>query len=325
MPDASLKPLTPDDLESVISIDMATGGASRRGYFEKRLVAATEGPADYVYVGLHVDGQLAGFAFAKMVSGEFGQSDVSASLDAIGIDPTHNSKGYGHKLLEEVERILRHKGVSNLMSQIDWSQPEVHGFFAHAGFELAPRLVLTRPTDRMVLELDERETAEDPDGPDYSSPDGDAENALSHEKIPVRNLRAGDLDKIIEIDRATTGTERRAYFTRKQHEILHQSGVQVSMVAEQDGFVTGFVMARVDYGEFGHTSREAVLDALGVDPGFQRLGIGQELMAKLMANLNVLAFEQVRTEVAWDDTALIEFFSATGFKPAQRVTLCKTL
>ncbi|MCP5036183.1 MAG: GNAT family N-acetyltransferase [Rhodobacteraceae bacterium] len=325
MTEVELRPLTAENLEAVIAIDKATSGTSRRGYFEKRLAAATEGPRDYVYVGLHAGGKLAGFAFAKLVSGEFGKSGASASLDAIGVDPESSARGYGHMLLEEIEKVLRHKGVATLMSQIDWSQPKVHGFFAHAGFELASRLVLTRNTDEIVLELDEEDLAEDPDGPDYSSPDGDAENALSHERVPVRNMREGDLDKIIAIDTATTGIDRSAYFARKQHENLHQSGVQVSLVAEQDGFVVGFIMARVDYGEFGHTSSEAVMDALGVDPGFQGLGIGQVLMAKLMASLNVLQVASVRTEVDWDDTRLIEYFSATGFAPAQRVTLRKLL
>ncbi len=48
-------------------------------------------------------------------------------------------------------------------------------------------------------------------------------------------------------------------------------------------------------------------------------------MAKLMVNLNVLQTETVRTEVDWDDTALIDYFSAVGFKPAQRITLTKPI
>lgn len=320
-----IKPLTSGDLNAVIAIDKATSGTSRRGYFEKRLAAATEQPGDYIYVGLYEGGELAGFAFAKLVKGEFGQSDASASVDAIGVDPAHNGKGYGHKLLAEIESILKHKGVSVLMSQIDWNQPKVHGFFAHAGFELAPRLVLTRNTDEIIMDLDETEPEEDPDGPDFSSPDGDDFNALSHERVPVRNMTADDLAKIIKIDSDVSGVDNTAYFTRKQHEILNQSGVQVSLVALQDDFVVGFIMARVDFGEFGHTSSEAVMDMLGVDPMFQRQGIGQVLMAKLIANLNILQVDTVRTEVDWDAIDMIDYFSRTGFKPAQRVTLRKML
>lgn len=321
----TIRPLSPDDLEAVIAIDTATGGTSRRGYFEKRLVAATENPGDYIYVGLHVDDKLAGFAFAKLVGGEFGQTGASASVDSIGVDPAHSGKGYGPKLLAEIETILRRKGVAVLMSQINWNQPKVHGFFAHAGFELAPRLVLTRNTDELVLELDETAPGTDPDGPDFSSPDGDDPNALSRDRVPCRSMQDADLAKIIKIDHALSGTDRTAYCTRKQREILHQSGVQVSLVTLQDGFVVGFIMARVDFGEFGHTSREAVMDMVGVDPMFQGQGIGQILMAKLIANLSILHVDTVRTEVNWDALGMIDYFRRTGFQPAQRLTLRKTL
>ena len=317
-----MKPLTPEDLEAVIAIDSATSGTSRRGYFEKRLTAAIERPQDYVFVGLSAEGVLAGFAFAKIVSGAFGQTGAAASLDAIGVNPDQAARGFGHKLLAEVEAVLRHKRVSILTSQIDWPQQPVLGFMAHAGFRLAPRVVLTRTTEEIALDLEVEEEVEELD---YSSPNGDAENALSRDRVPVRTMTESDLGKIVSIDAASMGFERRDYFTRKQHESLHQSAVQVSLVAEQDGFPVGFIMARVDFGEFGRTGSEAVMDSIGVDPGFQAQGVGQALMAKLIANLGILQVETVRTEVDWDDTALIGFFSSAGFVPAQRIPLEKSL
>ena len=169
------------------------------------------------------------------------------------------------------------------------------------------------------------EEIEDDDEIDFSSPEGDAENALSLDRIPVRTMEEGDLAKVIAIDAANSGTDRTGYFTRKQEENLKQSGVRVSLVAEQDGFPVGFIMARVDYGEFGRASAEAVMDSIGVDPGFQNDGIGYVLMAKLMVNLGILHVERVRTEVDWNDTALIGYLAAMGFSPAQRVALQKNL
>ena len=317
-----LKPLHPQDLDAVIAIDSAGSGTSRRGYFEKRLAAAIEQPQDYVFVGLFSNNKLAGFAFAKLVTGAFGQLEPTASLDAIGVDPEVGLKGFGHKLLAEVEAILRHKGVEILTSQIDWATQPLLSFMAHEGFALASRIVLSRTTDEIELELEE---AEDEEEVDFSSPDGDAENALSRDRVPVRAMTKGDLAKIISIDAAITGWERRDYYVRKQHENLFQTGVQVSLVAEQDGFPVGFVMARVDFGEFGHVSMEAVMDTIAVDPEFLGQSIGKALMAKLMAQLANLQVDTVRTEVTWKDTRLIDFFSAIGFEPAQRVTLTKAL
>lgn len=316
------KPLSPGDLDAVIAIDAQTSGTSRRGYFQKRLAAATDYPKDYVFVGVFADDALAGFAFAKLVSGEFGGKGASAALDSLGVNRDMGIKGVGGKLLEAVESVLRHKGVSTLTSQIGWSQLPLLGFLGHAGFSIAPRIVLTRGTDEIAVDLAEDE---DDDEIDFSSPDGDAANALSHDRIPVRTMRESDLAKIVAMDAANTGTERADYYSRKLNEMLHQSGVQVSLVAEQDGFPVGFIMARVDFGEFGHTSTEAVMDSIGVDPGFRGQGVGQALMAKLMANLGALEVETVRTEVEWNDTGLIDYFSTTGFAPAQRIALNKTL
>jgi ribosomal protein S18 acetylase RimI-like enzyme len=81
----------------------------------------------------------------------------------------------------------------------------------------------------------------------------------------------------------------------------------------------------MDFGEFGHTSPEAVLDTIGVDPGYAHQGVGKALMSQLMANLAILRVETVRTEINWNDNALIGYFDAMGFVPAQHVTLSRPL
>ncbi|MCV0426129.1 MAG: GNAT family N-acetyltransferase [Roseibium sp.] len=320
----SVKPLSPADLEAVIAIDKAASGASRRGYFEKRLDAAVENPKEYVFVGAFDKSKLTGFAFAKLVTGEFGKKGASASLDAIGIDPAYGLQGLGQKTLDEVEAVLRSKGVTSLTSQINWNQWPVLSFFAHAGFKMAPGVVLTRSTSELPQELQE-DPSDNAEELDYSSPDGDAGNALSRDRIPVRSMLVDDLTKIISIDAEITESDRTDYFNRMQVENLDQTGVRVSLVAEQDGFPVGFIMARMDFGEFGRTSAEAVMDSIGVDPGFQGQGVGHALMAKLMVNLAILQVESVRTEVNWQDTALIRYFSSVGFTKAQRIALIKSL
>lgn len=320
-----IKPLSAADLDAVIAIDMATTGTSRRGYFEKRLNAATDRPRDYVYVGLHCDDRLVGYAFAKMVDGEFGERGAGAALDAIGVSPAHAKKGYGMQLLQAVELVLKNKGVATLSSQTDWPSSSMTGFFAAAGFDLAPRLVLTRTTEVIAPELAaDRDDLWD-DEPDFSSPDGDDADALSRDRVPVRSLQENDLRKIISIDKAGTGADRRDYFLRKLHESLHQSGVRVSLVAELEGYPVGFIMARVDFGEFGHARAEAEMDSIGVDPGYQSQGVGRALMAQLMSTLAVLQVETLRTEVNWNDVDLIAYLSSNGFVPAQRLSLVKTL
>ena len=318
-----IRPLRADDLEAVIALDKNLTGISRRGFFEKRLAAALEQPGDYVYVGLQTDGGLIGFALAKLVHGEFGKPGAQAALDSMGVDPDHQGKGAGHRLLAEIEQVLSHKGVSSLTSQVDWSDQSLLSFLRESGFDLAGRIVLSRDTDEIAAP--EMAPEADPVEIDHSSPEGDDFDALSRDIVPVRSMTEKDIDAIVSIDRKTAGRDRSAYYKRKQHEVLHQSGVRISLVAEQDGFPVGFIMARVDLGEFGRTSRGAVMDAIGVDPGFQGHGIGQALMSQLMANLSVLQVDYVRTELDWNATGLIAYLDTAGFAPAQTIVLDRKL
>ncbi len=321
----TVRPLRAEDLDAVIALDTAIGGHSRRGFFERRLNAALEQPRDYVYVGLHRNGRLAGFAMARLVDGAFGKPGARAALDAITVAPAHQSHGAGHQLLDAVRNVLTHKGVGELESQVEWADRALLGFLGDTGFTLAPRIVLTRKTDHLAATNGEQPEMEEELEVDFSSPEGDEAGALSQDRIPVRSMTESDLDAIIRIDRKLSGNDRTAYFERLRREAFHASGVRVSLVAEIDGFVVGFVMARVDFGEFGRTIPEAVLDAVGVNPDFQGQGVGSALVSQLASSLAMLQVEHLRTEVAWNDIHNIAFFSTSSFRPSQRIALSSVL
>ncbi|MCP4316156.1 MAG: GNAT family N-acetyltransferase [Hyphomicrobiales bacterium] len=138
-------------------------------------------------------------------------------------------------------------------------------------------------------------------------------------------MNEADLDAMIRIDRRATGQDRTAYFRRKQCEVMTESGVRVSLVAELDGHPVGFIMARVDFGEFGRTDPEAVMDTIGVDPDYGSRGVGQALISQLIANLATLRIDRIRTELDWNHVELLSFLNMAGFAPAQRVVLRRSL
>lgn len=158
-----------------------------------------------------------------------------------------------------------------------------------------------------------------------SDPNPDAPEALSRDRVPVRSLRADDLPAIIGLDRRITGRDRTAYYKRKVSEALNESGIRVSLVAEVDGQFAGFVMARVDFGEFGRTNPAAVIDTIGVDPAFTHRGVGRALLSQLLANLYSLRVEVVRTRLDWDDFRLLSFLKACGFRPSQRLSFTRRI
>lgn len=154
----------------------------------------------------------------------------------------------------------------------------------------------------------------------------DAESdPLLSDPVTVRSMVEADLPMIVATDRRITGRDRTAYYRRKLAEMMSGSGVRLSLVAEIDGQFAGFVMARVDYGDFGRIETTAVLDTIGVVPLFNRRGIGRALLAQLMRNLSSLRVDRVVTRLAWDDIGLRAFLIDLGFAPRPRLSFTRRL
>ncbi len=153
----------------------------------------------------------------------------------------------------------------------------------------------------------------------YGVPPAPDFGPLARDRIPVRAMKESDLRALITIDRRITGGERSAYFERKLMEALHESDVRVSLVAEQDGGAVGFIMARVDFGEFGRFEPTAVMDTIGVDPDYRDRGVGGALLSQLLINLTTLRVERIRTEIDWRDRELLAFLDNCGFRPSQQL------
>lgn len=160
---------------------------------------------------------------------------------------------------------------------------------------------------------------------DYSRPSGEDFAALSRDRVPIRSLSERDFPHLVAIDHRLTGRDRSAYYELRLAESLNESGVRVSLVAELDGHVAGFVMARVDFGEFGRIDPEAVIDTIGVDPAYSHRNVGRALVSQLLQNLAALRVERVRTEVSWNSFGLLSFLERCGFRPSQRLVFRRTV
>jgi GNAT superfamily N-acetyltransferase len=155
--DIGPRALGADDLERVIEIDRSPGGRTRRRFFEKRFAAAAAHPEEFVHIGVMRGGALRGFASARVLRGEFGREQVSAVLDAVGVEPQSRGTGVGRTLLQELAARLRAIGARTLHSQAEWSDPELTRFFAASGFKLAPRVALERSLATPLVEPSEED------------------------------------------------------------------------------------------------------------------------------------------------------------------------
>jgi ribosomal protein S18 acetylase RimI-like enzyme len=321
--------LTADDLERVIEIDAHYTGRRRDGFYRKRLEAAIAEPKGFVYLGCDVDGVLRGFLLARLQEAEYGGSEALASMDAIGVSPDMVDQGIGRTLLEALADILRHKDVGYIYTQADWRNGAMLRFFAGGGFTLAPRHVLERDAvglaDFEIAEDLVQEAARLGDPNDYSDAEGDQPGALARDLIPCRSMRESDLEAIVRIDLRRTGRDHSAYYAQKLAEVLDESAVRVSLVAEQDDHVVGFVMARVDFGEFDRIEPTAVIDSIAVDPGYAHHLVGTALLSQLMANLSALQTETIRSEADADHHDVLQFLQHNGFSVSQRLVFIRAV
>ena len=303
-----LRPLRSSDLGRVIEIDAEFVGRARSGFFEKRLDAALRTPQAYVFIGHETNSDLNGFLLARILEGEFGTTDPVAVMDAIAVDPEKMGKGLGRALMLGLEGVLRHKGIHEIQSQADWTNFSLLRFMSYWGFGLAPRLVL-----EYALGSSHRPSSED----DSQTP--------ARDRISCRSLRESDLRVMVKVAAKTTFLDQTAYLSRKLAEALRDSGVRISLAAEVDDHVVAFIMASMDFGEFGVTEPAAVLDTLVVDPDFARQEVGSALLSQLLANIHSLRVERIRTEVRWNQLDLLAFLSRNGFRPSQQLALSRRL
>jgi ribosomal protein S18 acetylase RimI-like enzyme len=100
--------------------------------------------------------------------------------------------------------------------------------------------------------------------------------------MKIRVLGENDLGAVVEIDKKILGKKRRAYWKRK----ITYADIypRPALVAEIQGKVVGFIMGYVSGWEFGVPDTIGWIDTLGVDPAYQRQGIGRALFTALIEN-----------------------------------------
>lgn len=142
---AAVRALRPNDLNAVVAIDLEESGRARRGFFEKNLNAVQGAPDSYITLGADQGGKLAGYIILRLSAGEFGSDQAQAVIEALGVGRAHRKSGIGRALLTAAEEKAIELGAREIVSEADWSRRGLLDFLEHAGFGLAPKLLLERP------------------------------------------------------------------------------------------------------------------------------------------------------------------------------------
>lgn len=150
---------------------------------------------------------------------------------------------------------------------------------------------------------------------------------MNKSTIRIRLMKADDFDAVVGIDEKVLKVSRPDYYKLKFEKLFDSKDyLPTSLVAEEeDGTLVGFVMGELYMGEYGIFQEEASLDTIGVDPHYQHKGIGEQLINEFMDHLKQIGVQKVNTLVDWNDSKLIQFFSANQFSPSKTINLERRL
>jgi len=142
-------------------------------------------------------------------------------------------------------------------------------------------------------------------------------------KIRVRPMEPMDIDRVLAIDSKITGTRRAATYTDL---IIGDLGKipDLSFVAEVDGEVQGFLLARRAY--FGEPFDEVgMIHILGVEPDYQRLGVATQMVNALVETCHEKRLNAVRIMIDERDDQLQSLFQQLNFRRGKLVDYTKKL
>lgn len=146
---------------------------------------------------------------------------------------------------------------------------------------------------------------------------------MSRSAITTRPVEPTDLDAVVRIDEKLSGHPRKEYWQRRL-ELSLLRPPWMSLVAETDGRVVGFVFGWVGESEFGIAEPTAWLDLIGVDPPYRGRGVGQALVERFVGSGRELrAIGKVATLIDLDQADIREFFLRLGFRHGPMIQMEK--
>lgn len=146
---------------------------------------------------------------------------------------------------------------------------------------------------------------------------------MSRKDVIIRPVEMSDLDEIARIDEKLTGLVRKDYWQTRL-EIAALRPPWMSLVAETDNRLVGFLFGWVGESEFGIAGGTGWIDLIGLDPRYRGLGIGRALVDKFaQSGRELRAVQKVATLVDLTQTDVRDFFLRLGLRHGPMVQMEK--
>ena len=141
--------------------------------------------------------------------------------------------------------------------------------------------------------------------------------------LKIRNIKPEDANELERIQEQITKSSLKTDFHRIIQEQLKKNE-DVSLVAEIDGKIVGYMICYVIYAGFG-IDKSAWIATFGIDPKFMGQGIGKKLAEEVFKISKKRGIRHIYTSVKWDSVDLLSFFKTLGFDRSEFINLRKEL
>ena len=119
----------------------------------------------------------------------------------------------------------------------------------------------------------------------------------------VRKFKPNDLKRVYAIENMSFNQS----YGIKMFQQLYEMGVGF-LVAEEDGYVIGYVLFWIKYENQGH------IISIAVDKNYRRLKAGTQLLIRAISVLSLLNLDTIYLEVNENNTGAVEFYKTFNFK-----------
>jgi ribosomal-protein-alanine N-acetyltransferase len=119
----------------------------------------------------------------------------------------------------------------------------------------------------------------------------------------VRKFTPNDLKRVYEIENMSFNQS----YGINMFQQLYDMGVGF-LVAEEEGYVIGYVIFWIKYENQGH------IISIAVDKNYRRLKAGTQLLVKAISILSLLKIDTIYLEVNENNKGAVEFYKTFNFK-----------
>lgn len=129
-----IRPMTPSDLDEIVSIDIKVLTKPRPEYWQMKLDIVEKHPQISALVA-EVQGKVVGFIIGGASRWEYGVPENIGWIDTIGVDPDYQRQGIARLLFAHMTESLKKSGVDTMYTFVTRRDWRLLKFFNNIGFQ----------------------------------------------------------------------------------------------------------------------------------------------------------------------------------------------